>query len=199
MIGRNSVLALFVFIAFLTSTAVHASHSKFHELQNGYFGFAGVFFDDDNFNTGGGALISGLDLNSVLAIEGHLGLAAEDSYRKANNDELRTQINYFSTLRLRFNYHMRNMIPYAYLGYSAVNMTTTTIDSNTGKSTTLDNGHAGFSYGLGIDLFGSQRTSIFISTGMFLDKNGDGVDLNLLSTMVGFRYFLSRPKPIKFW
>lgn len=197
MMGRNTLIGLLIFYTALCSSVVHATHTSIHDRQNGYFGFAGISLDDEDYSSGGGLLIAGLDLNPFLAVESHLGVTSEDS-NSSNGIETSSKINYFSSLRLRFNYHTRKFIPYAYIGYSGINLSTTIKDNNTNTSKETEDGHGGFSYGIGIDLFGNKRTSIFISTGVLLDKSDSNVELNLRSTIVGFRYFLSRQNPIRF-
>jgi len=184
---QHLFFSLLISALLLISNQAIASHSKIHSSQNGYFGLGGIQISEDGFDVSGGGLISGLNLNHFIAVESMLGVMGAGTVTKGD-ERTDNDINFFSSVRLRFNYHQQKMIPYFYLGYSVLSLTTTKTIVSSGQKTVSEDGEAGFSYGVGIDLFGSRKVSIFVSTGVLL-KNSD---FNMTSTTIGFRYFLSR-------
>lgn len=190
---RFIYLSLFITTFSVANNTATASHNEIHANQNGYFGLSGINISDDGFNISGGALISGLNLNQFFAIESLFG-SLSDGSSTANGIETKNEIDYFSTIRVRLNFHRRKMIPYFYLGYTGMSMTAVRTTTNTGATTRTEGGEGGYSYGVGIDLFGNRNTAIFLSTGVLLKNE----NLNLTSSIIGFRYYLSRQRLMRF-
>ena len=190
---RFLYLSLVIFTFSSANTTAIASHNQIHTTQNGYFGLSGITISDDGFEVSGGALISGFNINRFFAVESLFGSLSDGSIA-ANGIETKNKIDYFSTIRIRLNFHRRKMIPYFYLGYTGIPMTVERTNTTTQVTTQTDGGEGGFSYGVGIDLFGNRNTSIFLSTGVLLKNE----NLNLSSSIIGFRYYLSRQRVTRF-
>jgi hypothetical protein len=116
-------------------------------------------------------------------VEGHLGFSNSDTVTVGNqSDEI--NINYYNSIRLRFNLLARDYRAYAYLGFTTTNIT------EKFPSNSFTNTNAGYSYGFGIDLFGNESTALYASLGKLIDNDIDDTDLSLTHFTVGFRYYL---------
>ena len=104
------LFSLVISTLLLISNQAIASHSKVHSSQNGYFGLGGIQISEDGFDVSGGGLVSGLNLSHFIAVESMLGVMSSGSITQ-NGVQTDNDIDFYSSIRLRFNYHKQKNDP----------------------------------------------------------------------------------------
>lgn len=120
----------------------------------------------------------GYRFNKFLAGEVHGGIGGSDSYNLVSFD-----LNYTASAFLRADWspNSDNRIKlYLLAGITAADLEFTSGTTNTSST------ESGFSYALGIDLYGTPKHGIFFQWGRYLDDSLRGADYTLDNAVLGY-------------
>lgn len=152
-----------------------------------YFGAAvsGALYRDDrsgvpDFNMAGGTLKIGYDIIPWVAIEAHAGSTIDDS-AKYNGKKVEARLEWYASLYGRINLLTGNIRPYLLLGYTRAKF-----DSNANGRVALPNQVNDFSYGGGIELYGTRSTALSLEFIRVADKSNYRIDIASLGIVHHF-------------
>ena len=176
-------------IAFIAlSIAVPNSAFAELELSGTYAGFlystsdysldADVASNDRTENWGHLKVKYGRMLNDVYSVEGQLGIIDN-----TNADHGVATYGVY----LRVGKDMGQYKPYAMLGYSGFYLYSDNVD-------TKNQSELGFSYGVGLEIFGSKDLTVTFEYLSVLNMSADAGDLSFTTLGLGFTYYYSEDK-----
>lgn len=180
-LSNNKLRLVICAVCLLLSNPLMAVENDDNRAYYG-MGFGSTTGDGLRFNTLD--LQAGYEFRPWVSFEGHLGGTSSDSDTQGNVT-VNAKLEYYNSIRVRFNMVARDYRAYAFLGF-----TTVKIDQNDDILGSNTIKRAGYAYGIGIDLFGNESTALYASLGKLLDKDIDDTDTKFSQMMVGFRYYL---------
>lgn len=180
LIAKPAAALVLMCMLCLFSSAVFAIQDSPYRAYYGV-GLGPISGNDARFN--GMDFQAGYEMLPWMNLEGHIGFSNSDTVT-VGSTPVDLNINYYNSIRLRFNMLARDYRAYAFLGFTTISI------SEKYPSVSYTKKRAGYSYGLGIDLFGNESTALYASIGKLIDNDIDDTDLSLTQFSVGFRYYL---------
>jgi hypothetical protein len=185
-------LTLGIFLTIFTATSF-AQGTSFRGM---YFG--GNFSNHDIKNVDerliGAVIKVGYDLTNFLAIEAHGGATIEETiYKEEGFYEVRAE---HAGIYARLNWRQTNSMIFGIVGYGyykAYSSFTSDFDpALDGSGEVEDNG---LSYGIGVELFGSGRTSVSASWMQLINEKDEfDNELNVGALYIGITHYLNPQK-----
>jgi len=144
-----------------------------------YIGIGKSFFtfeDSTSINASGYYLNLGLDLGNYFAIEALSSSSAIDEF-----DAESYEIDYYHGIFARFNLRYDHFTVYLLAGYGTTSLTYTT---TVGGGSTVAVDDSGFSYGIGMDLYGTKNAALTLRAMDYIDE-----DFHMLGAVMGFHFY----------
>lgn len=182
---------LAIVLILILAPAVSFADTPFYKSGNLYTGYNLVHYKD--FGAGGVngfTFQAGYDIASWLALEGHLGLS-DDASQTISGTTVKVHASYASIVG-RFNLRFDRTTVYGFVGTTYLQMNGNVSGATTG---TIDESDTGATYGVGVDLYGSENAAItFKATRVFhpANKNSSSAKIttDVDTTMFGFTYYM---------
>ncbi len=180
----RSLLALALLGSLSTAQADKFTRFKLDKYAGG--GLWGVSYEPDeppDYSLVGGMLKAGYELSPTLAVEGHFGLTDGDTQTVFGDTvPVELRINALAGVFARLSYlHLEERgwaRIYGLLGFSVVEV------EASAQGSTAEDSDSGVSFGVGVELFGSDHTAIALEWVRYIQQSDYTID----TPMVGLVY-----------
>jgi hypothetical protein len=172
----------------LLAPAMSYAAGPFYRSGNLYTSYNLVRFKDFGAGTVTGyAFQTGYDITRWLALEGHIGMT-NDAKQVISGTNVKVRASYGSIVG-RGNLRFDRTTVYAFVGVTYLQLDGSLSGATTG---TINDSDTGATYGVGVDLYGSESTAItFKATRVYKAKSKNAtISEDLDTAMVGFTYYI---------